>query len=227
MLRDAGERIIEREIEDLRRGAQQALAERNLEDWNGWLDRYYRQDLVEAQEEMHGPISVYGEAIRAAAVEEVGGSDPNASELDRFVGEYVGSFAVRHASSTVGQMRTVVQEALEAGLDPLLALEERFGEWQETRPDKVADWESVQAGNAVARFVFLAAGVIKLRWNALGKSCPYCSKLDGRIVGRETPFLPAGIDFQPEGASEALRPSVNVFHPPGHAGCDCVLTPEF
>jgi hypothetical protein len=60
-----------------------------------------------------------------------------------------------------------------------------------------------------------------IRWVAFGESCPYCSALDGQVVGINRFFLEAG-DFQPEGADRPLTVSSNVGHAPAHAGCDCM-----
>jgi YD repeat-containing protein len=79
---------------------------------------------------------------------------------------------------------------------------------------------------------YMAAGVTRVRWVAMGKSCPYCRKLNGKVVGINSPFLQKGIAFEADGVDEQrgkkppLVPSHDVKHPPAHQGCDCHLVAE-
>jgi hypothetical protein len=70
---------------------------------------------------------------------------------------------------------------------------------------------------------YVVAGISRIRWVGAGKSCPYCSSLDGRIIGITDNFIGKGEEFNPEGAEGPLVPSFNVGHPPAHAGCDCSI----
>jgi len=120
--------------------------------------------------------------------------------------------------------------AIAAGEDPIEALSQRFAEWEGgradgslTRPEKIAGKQAVTLGQGFSRAVFVSAGVAAMTWAAIGDSCPYCTGLDGRTVGIDAPFIAAGSSFQPAAADGPLKPSSNVFNPPAHGGCDCVI----
>jgi hypothetical protein len=53
-----------------------------------------------------------------------------------------------------------------------------------------------------------------------GDTCPFCTALDGRTVGIETPFVSAGAEV---GLGQQLQVQRNTFHPPLHPECDCEL----
>jgi len=138
------------------------------------------------------------------------------------VRSYLEAFAARHSQSSEGQLRQQVTEAEDDGRK---ALEQRFDEWEERRPAKIADRETNQLSNAVSKAVYAAAGVVALKWRATGKSCPYCNALDGRSVGMDAAFVGAG-EFKPDGASEPMLVRRDAGHPPLHEGCDCYIVPE-
>jgi hypothetical protein len=156
--------------------------------------------------------------VSEAAAEEVGAGAISESNLERFVGDYAAAYAARHVARSQKQLNGVL--SIE---EPLESLEDLFGIWREERPEEVGQGESSREGNAVAKWVYVGALIRFFRWVHVGKSCPFCRGLHGRIVGIEQNFLDAGVDFQPEGAETVLRPSRNVGHPPAHKGCDCLI----
>jgi hypothetical protein len=98
-------------------------------------------------------------------------------------------------------------------VEPLTAIEERLDEWGERRPGKIAMNETVACSNAVAKAVFIAAGITKLVWANMGdKPCDFCEELDGQVVGIEKQFSTSGLS--------------SAGHPPIHEGCQCQIVPE-
>jgi hypothetical protein len=67
--------------------------------------------------------------------------------------------------------------------DVLAEFEGIMTDWRELRPSTAANNEAVRGGSAIAKLVYAAVGVTVLRWVAVGKSCPYCGDMDGRVVG--------------------------------------------
>jgi len=65
---------------------------------------------------------------------------------------------------------------------------------------------------------------VKIRSVAFGSNCPYCSHLNGKVIGIDETFLEPG-QFQPEGAEAPLKISHRMSHPPYHGGCDCGIEP--
>jgi hypothetical protein len=111
------------------------------------------------------------------------------------VAAYAAAFTERWVGSSQGQVLSVAGDAVRAGEDPLAALTTRLDEWQEKRPDKLADWETSQAGNAVTVETYRAAGVQPI-FSAGANACPICEDADGQPVSE-------------------------VGYAPLHAGCAC------
>ena len=98
--------------------------------------------------------------------------------------------------------------------------------WEQRRPGKVALNESIVLSNAVAKLVFVDAGITRLRWAAIGgESCPFCQEMDGKIVGVEQPFVAHDTVLQAEGKSD-MKIYKPALHPPLHEGCVCQVEPE-
>jgi len=164
----------------------------------------------------------YGEVVAAEIQDEVGEST-DTTRMESFIESYVDAYAARHADISESRIREVVRQAQAEGRDPVEALELAFGEWEEKRPAEIARWESVRFNNALAVAIYLITKRTTLRWVGFGKSCPYCMNLDGQVISIKEWFIPAGTDFQPEGAEQPLRISHNLGHPPAHDGCDCMV----
>jgi hypothetical protein len=223
LFRDTAGRIVRRETARIREKAAALLAARNAAELSLWLDRFY-EDQREFIHDRMGPVfRSYGEAVAAEAADEIGAEPLGADALDRLARAYVEDFAAHHIGISLTEIRNLLQRAAQEGTDPLVALQELLDEWEESRPEDIAGIETVRSGNAMAIGVYLAAGVIILRWHAFGKSCPYCSRLDGRQVGIQQNFIGAGESFLPEGDGDPLIPKHEVRHPPAHKGCDCMI----
>lgn len=220
----AAERVIRREVNDLRRAIAKTLRQRGLSDFNLWLDTFYGEHAEFIRRQMLPVYQTYADLVAGEAADEVG-SEVGAAELEAFMREYVANYVKRHVSTSHGQIRALINDPDLVGEELLAALEQRFGEWEETRPEKIASRESVSVGGAVAKFVYAAAGFTALRWISSGKSCPFCSGLDGQVVGMESNFIDEGQQYQPDGADGPLAPNTNIGHPPAHDGCDCQIGP--
>ena len=104
-------------------------------------------------------------------------------------------------------------------------IDERLDEWEERRPEKVAMNETVQISGAIAKLAFAAAGVSYLRWmNIGGDSCPYCTELDGQVVGIDQSFV--GRDEVLDSEDGTMRIRKPAFHPPLHLGCQCQIVAD-
>jgi hypothetical protein len=121
------------------------------------------------------------------------------------------------------QLQALLDEAVNAGTDPAPLLEERLNEWEEKRTGKVTQRESFNALNAFAVGFYILLGVSLKRWANAGETCPYCRKLNGKVVEVEKFFLEKDTDFQPDGAERPLNVRYNLGHPPAHNGCDCIV----
>ena len=223
--RDA-ERLVNGEIRDLRRAIKRTGDRSSFLDW---LEDYYFGSFVEFASGIMAPVfNSYGSAMADTAAAEINLDalplDPGAYSRD-----FADAYAVRHAAGSRKQLVALIRE----GDEYAEQVETRMTEWTEgtdggrPRHDRIAGQESVRFGEALARAVWVAAGITLFRWRNTGsKQCPYCADLDGKITGASTPFLSAGSGFTPDGADAALTPRNDVFHPPAHRGCDCTIVPE-
>jgi hypothetical protein len=139
------------------------------------------------------------EAVQGAAAEEIGAEPAMTPAMTTFAAGYSDSLVGRWVGSSRGQISEVASAALTAGVDPIAALQARFDEWNEKRPDKLADWETKQAGNAATIETFKAAGVEPVI-SAGGNACPICQDADGQPVSE-------------------------VGYAPLHDGCECDVVP--
>lgn len=223
---DAAARIVRSEIRELRKGFERFLGKRDYPQFSVWLDEFYQEHSAYIRQQMLPVLTTCAEAVSDPAAEEVGFEGDVTPELDAFIHEYVDAYVSRHTGTSIGEVRDLVREAELANEDPAPAFDQRMNDWEERRPGIIAQWESFRSNNAIAKLIYVAAGIVRLRWRAFGESCPYCSKLNGKVVGIKENFLASGVDYQPEGAERPLRPSTNIGHPPAHGGCDCMITAE-
>lgn len=223
VIRDAVARILRREANDVGNKAEQMLQRRDVGSFVLWLDEFYAEHEEFIKRQMRPVFRSYMEMVSADAAEEVG-SDPDEvfTEIEDFVRSYLAYYAGRHVGSSAGQIRKIIREAQNAGDDPLPELEQRFEEWREKRPDKIALRETIRANNATAKQVYLVAGITRIRSVAVGDNCPYCNALNGRTISIQKYFLSAGDEFEPDGADGPLTVRSNKGHPPYHRGCDCM-----
>ena len=188
------------------------------------LSKIYQQFPFEVSASFRALVREYAVAVRDAALDEVDAVAGQDIDIEPFVDDILESMAARHVGSSAGQLATVIADA--ADDDAVAAVEQRLQEWRSTRPQKMADREVVQQESAVARFVWGAAGVTQLQWMRRGsKSCPFCTDLDGTIVGIDAPFVDKG-DYTPDGYEHsAWRVRGPKMHAPLHQGCQCVIVP--
>lgn len=223
-LQDAFGRMVRGEIRNVRRGM-----ERNPDQVSfvKFLRQYYRDEHPEFIRSVVDPtLGPLGRAIGDEAANEVDtGLEP--PEVEPMVESYLDNFSNRASAASRYELLDIVENQV----DYDGSLEERWQLWLDgsesalPRNERHQHQESQQMSNFVARSVFAGMGVTLLRWHAVGKNCPYCDALSGKVVGIEQSFFSAGESFHPEGAASPLLIRRNTFHPPIHKGCDCLITP--
>jgi len=221
----ATERLIRREKGEVLKLAEAQLRSRNGTSFAAGLAEFYVKHENFVRREMGPVLLSYAEAVHAEASGDVRADQALPSELEVFMAAYIASFTSRWIESSQGQILSVTGIALAQAGDPVASLADRFTEWQATRPDKTAAWETVRAGNAVAKETYRLEGIEKLVWSASATACPYCTELDGKTCEITKNFISAGTDFQPDGADRPMTTTVDLGHPPLHAGCECSVVP--
>ncbi len=137
--------------------------------------------------------------------------------------KYVSAFALRYTSSSKGQLVKLIEEFEEEYQEQV---NQRMASWEETNAQKIEQREVTRIRNYLAKGAYGIAGITKIRSVAHGDSCPFCSALDGKVIGIEESFIYKGEEFKPEGAHSALVPHTNRTHAPYHDGCDCDIVAE-
>jgi len=215
--------LIEQETGAVRAAVKEMFSDRTAGDFKFWLDEYYRGFPEQFQAATMPLVSAYATAVKPLAQDEIASMDDIETRYTDFQRVYVETFAKRHVISSREQLLSVIRQAEAEEMDVREALDKRLDEWEERRPDKIVMRETVRMESAFTRSVFMLCGITKIMSMAFGKSCPYCSSLDGTVIGIEENFLSPG-EFQPEGAEKPLIVTSNYKHPPYHGGCDCGIT---
>ncbi len=189
------------------------------------LQKFYNELPASIKDRFTRLSREYAVQIRTASLAEIDSDqeiDP--ADLATYVDQVVATMADRHASSSAGQLNALIRDTAEDELPEII--ETRLAEWEETRPAKIADRESVQQESALSRWVWVAAGITYLQWTRRGsKSCPFCTDMDGKIVGIEAPFIEKG-NYTPPGSEDAAwKVTGPKMHAPLHQGCQCIITP--
>lgn len=217
-------RIINKEADAVEELVEKNFGQRGSPEFLADVERFYRgfEDVV--AREFAPLLTSYGEMVRGIVSDEMNVSQEPAPQYERFVEDYTESMAARHVNKSRAQIRSVVDEADE------MEMEEAVGasveRWRNERPEKVARYETVRSGGAFARRVYALLGALTLRWVAIGESCPFCTRMNGKVVGVQENFANKGDMVEPEGETEKepMKMKAHAGHPPLHNSCDCLVS---
>lgn len=224
---NAAERLVRRESAEVLAAAERHLNRRDATSFLSWLREYYAGFGATATRTLLPVLLAFADVVLDDAAAEIGSDDPLADELADFIAGIARAFGEHYAGQSLGQLAQQLRLAEERGEDPLDAVTTRLDEWGEKRPDKVADVEQQRVLNAVTRERWRRGGVRRIVWvRQGGTSCPFCRKLDGKVVGIEQEFARDGDEIEGDEQSGPLRVDRPTRHPPIHATCKCGLRPE-
>lgn len=227
-------RLVKREKVDILNIAKKTLGERDAQIFNSEIDDYYKKHVDFVRKHTKPVFNTYAEAISLEAAEEIGYDLKLESKrfaddvrIEKFMEEYQESFNGRYTKENERVIREIVAKALKENKDPLEALEMEFNHWEEKKPEIVSTKETIKMASAISILVYKFAGIRKLIWRNTGrKTCVYCQNLDGKVVGIEETFIPAGLNYNPKGADGSMKIVGPRMHPPLHRGCMCMISPE-
>lgn len=219
---DAAARIVRRERNDVRAQARKLINGGSTSEFERWLAGFYENHATWSAEQMLPVMLAYAELVADVVSEETGQEDL-AEQVENFVRAYAQDFGKRESLRNLASLLELVRRMANAAADEIqAAVEGRLDEWMESKPEAMAHEEAVRENNAVAVALYVAIGKERIMSVATGaSSCPYCTDLDGRVIGINEFILQAG-DFQPDGAEKPLTVSSNKRHAPYHGGCDCM-----
>jgi len=220
LFRNMAIEILAKERKGILKITKKTLGQRDIGDFNYEIDKYYDEFKKFVRNKFHSLYIQYGEAIYPIAADEVNADSELTTEFAAYIDEYAEHSANQYVGSSRGQLKSIAQNSKIE--NAAIAIEDRLNEWDDKRPDKIADKEIISGESGFAQFVFFAAGFSTV-WVATGKSCPYCLELDGRIISQGMNFVNAGQSFEPEGAESPMIVKQGISHPPLHSGCDCTV----
>lgn len=220
--KDAAGRVVRAEARDIRQQAQKMVGLHPDADFEQWLAAYYENHANFTADQFLPVLLSYAELV-AEAVAQEGHAVEAQENIQRFMEVYGQGVGTRHSGRNLYTLQSKLAQARDGELDALAIIEETLDHWVENQPEMMAQEETVRSNNGLATMLYGMAGVLYLTWISLGKSCPYCSDLNGRVVGIQEYFLTAGSEYQPEGAEQPLTVNKSKRHPPAHAGCDCLV----
>ena len=220
--RSAARTIIKKDVRNVKKIARAAFSERNKLDFDNKIDDYFLGNYAFVRRQIGAVYWSYAEDIYPVAAREVNSDEPMGERYQAEVDKFIDNTSSRYISEGRNEIKKLAQKAIDEETDPIEAVDKRMEEWEEKKPDKIANWEVVAAETGLAAFVYFASN-FGLRWVTIGENCPYCNALSGKVIRHGGAFLNAFENFQPEGAEKPLKRATTVRHPPAHAGCDCTV----
>ena len=224
IFKEVAQRIVNKEVKAIQRAVKNHLGQRSVKNFESWVDEFYFDMDSYIVRIMKPAFQAYANMYGPEALSMIGSTASTGAQFEQFLDAYVDVFAKRHIGSSKGQLKALMEKYTSGGL--VDELTQRTNEWFEKRADKVALNETSRAINAGRMYAWMEAGVKKLRWIAVGKSCPYCESLNGKIVGINKPFVDSNMKINQDGSWMTLQIFKPKLHPPLHAGCDCMILPE-
>jgi len=212
LVKNAAETLINKEVKAIRELIKKELrSEGNFKDE---IVKFYEQFPEEVIKELEPVLNSLAESIAEEASDEINLEEYSVQD---FIKKYMENLGGSHTSYSQAQILALVNESIEKDTDAVELVEERMDEWEEKRPDKIAEREAVKLEGAITRTIFAAGGITKLIWVANSDACPICSEMDGKIVGIEESFM------EPKDSIGDFSPGGSITHPPLHEGCSCSI----
>ena len=217
------QRIVNREVNDIRKAARKYLAGKDLGAFETWAQMFDPEHAKFVRDYLHAPLVTYLRLVTAEIERELD-DEIDEARLLAFGEEYVSGRRNDWMAELQRRLRQVAARAedqAEEEWDPLGSVESWLDERQAKRAGFVAQDETVRGGNAMALQVYRLGGIVYTIWRAFGESCPLCQSLDGRTTKIGEWYLEAGNELGGKDGSKFVSMG-NVGHAPLHDGCDCV-----
>ena len=218
-VRDTAQQMVNQELAEIRAAIEGKTAGEMIT----WLKDTYPSFTTTVQELFTPVFRKMGEELYGVYAAEVGLAADIPDSYSELLTKYVSAFALRYTSSSKGQLVKLIEEATE---DFVEDINRRMDSWEETNAQKIEQREVTRIRNYLAKGAYGIAGITKIRSVAHGDNCPFCSALNGKVIGIEESFIYKGEEFKPEGAQSVLIPHTNRSHAPYHDGCDCDIVAE-
>jgi HK97 family phage portal protein len=223
LIQDTAQRLVNKEIKMVSRMIKAQLNVRGSATLFSELEEFYHGEFTQIIIDFMLPvIRSYAIQVYGQAAGEMGYPDEFTEELQTFIEDYVAVISNHHAKNSRQQLQTIISRS--TAEEMFNDLEVRLAHWKEKRAEKIAREQAIEGGGAFAKFGYMAAGALSLRWITAGETCPFCKSLSGKIVGMQTMFVQSGQTVETEEGK--LTPTRSIGHPPLHNGCDCFISPS-
>jgi len=219
ILKDINNRLIRKEIADIKNSLKKFLSNRSEADFKEWLEKYY-SDNGYSYDRLYPVYLSLMKAIKSELKREIGIEMDLSDEDKVFLEEYVTGYTETHNRYQLNSVSAAITRGIEnedVENEVLLTL----AAWETSLVSKTSRREAFKASNAFAKNMMLQNEVNTLQWVTVSSNCPYCDAMDGKTVGIRENFLYEGEKLNENGA--ILAPGSNIGHPPLHSGCDCVI----
>lgn len=195
MFKDAISRIVNREINDIKRATKKT-------DFNDWLKSYYEEFKSFISKQITPVIESYVEMLRTEVVRETGIDVRMNINID----DYVSVFNIFYAKEARDYILQLVN-------DGVTNWEEQYA----CRVDEVAEHELKFIDNQVSVVLYQEAGMLRKKWVSSEESCALCKSLNGKVVGIKEGFLE--VDDRIHGDEKKSLLKIN----PAHPKCNCYI----
>lgn len=223
LFNDVTGRLVRREVNDVRRAVNKYLRKRSVADFREWLSEFYTEFAGVITDQFSALLETYAAQVATAVAGELGKDDPGVDDnLRDFIRLYLDATAEGYIASSRNQLDALIADAEGEGTDPADLIEERLDGWESNRADQMAAEQAYESGNAIARAIYVAFGIRRLYWAASGKSCAFCQRLSGSVIGIESYFVQKGDSVNGGPNDSPMLVRRNTRHGPLHKGCDCV-----
>jgi len=197
----------------------------SIKTFNEFLEQFYKEKYDEINKRTKPVVDTYGKVVFDAAANEVKYTDSGGAELDSYMDEYTEAFNLRYIATSKNRLSDAVDGAITEGTDPIVAVENKFDEFEKTRPQTVSLKEVIKIAGAVSILAYGLAGIGKTVWVAAGpEPCDFCLGLSGKTMSLGQPYKSKNDVYKVKG-KEPLSFSSNIAHPPLHGGCACQIMP--
>lgn len=218
---DVAGRIVRREANDIANAANRLLNKRSRAEFIEWLRRFWEEHLGFVATQYTPVTRTYAAQIADQVAAEL---DEETPDLESFIAAYAEMAAGRHVGRASSRLDEVIESAGVVGDEELAALiTAEMEHWRDERPARIARDESVRASNAMAVAAYGALAVTRKVWVTFGDSCPYCTRLGGKVVSIQQEFVPAGVALDGGEGRPPLISKSSIGHAPAHLGCDCQI----
>ena len=229
---DVAERMVRREVQDIERALDKFTRRRTVTEFVVWLDEYY-DDFKSVLVKAFAPVmlSLSG-VISASVAEELGDVEQvGEDDLSTFMDEYLDDFASGQTASGRKQIRGLLEEEPPEDEPDKQAfvvekVKNRLQDWSLKKARKIATKQVFRAGNGLALTSYVTKGVRKISWRTSGDACPFCAKLDGKVIDAKEFFIKSGESLTGGQDDTPMLMRSNVRHGPIHSGCDCTVLAE-